>query len=292
MPGQRIGALVLVLLASAVVGSRARPAETAAGPIQVEVSILPQKYFVERVGGTRVNVEVLASKGQDPHTFEPTPKQMAHLSEAQIYFQIGFPFEEALLTKISDTFGNLKVVDTRQGIKLRTEVGPGEPAGEPDPHTWLNPRLVKIQARNIETALAQLDPAHAAEYEKNLHAFQADLDRLDAELAAALAPFKGDEFFVFHPAFGYFADAYGLKQVPVEVGGKEPSAKELTALIDHAKKDGVKVIFVEPQFSSKTARAVAEAIGGAVVPLDPLNPDYIHNLENLAAQVQKAMVKH
>ena len=267
-------------------------AEISSAPIQVVVSILPQKYFVERVSGSHVAVEVLASNGQDPHTFEPTPKQMAHLSEAQIYFQIGFPFEEALLTKISDTFGNLKVVDTRQGIKLRTEVGPGEPAGEPDPHTWLNPKLVKIQARNIETALAQLDPAHAAEYEKNLHAFQADLDRLDAELAAALAPFKGGEFFVFHPAFGYFADAYGLKQVPVEVGGKEPSAKELTALIDHAKKDGVKVIFVEPQFSSKTARAVAEAIGGAVVPLDPLNPDYIHNLENLAVQVQKAMVKH
>ena len=262
-------------------------------PIPVEVSILPQKYFVERVGGSHVKVEVLVAPGQEPHTYEPTPKQVAHLAEARIYFQIGFPFEEALINKISSgTFENLKVVDTRQGIKLRTGSEPGGVAGTPDPHIWLDPKLVKIQAQTMETALARLDPADAAEYEKNLHDFQADLDRLDAELAATLAPFKGREFFVFHPAYGYFGDAYGLKQVPVEVGGKEPSAKELTALIDRAKKDGVKVIFVEPQFSQKTAGAVAEAIGGAVVPLDDLSPDYLHNLENFAAQIQKALVKH
>lgn len=291
MPGKGIRAALVGLLGAAIGGFMVA-AEISSAPIQVVVSILPQKYFVERVGGSHVAVEVLVAKGQEPHTYEPTPKQVAHLAEAQVYFRIGFPFEETLISKISDAFRNLKIVDTRQGIKLRTENEPGGTAGAPDPHIWLDPKLVKIQARNIETALAQLDPAHAAEYEKNLRDFQADLDRLDTELAATLTPFKGREFFVFHPAFGYFGDAYGLKQVPVEVGGKEPSAKELTALIEHAQKDGVKVIFVEPQFSPKSAQAVADAIGGAVVPLDPLNPDYIHNLENFAARFQQALGKH
>jgi zinc transport system substrate-binding protein len=288
------------LAVGAVIGGSAPAAPPSSQPIQVEVSILPQKYFIERVGGDHVSVEVLVSPGQEPHTYDPTPKQMAHLAEAQIYFQIGFPFEQALISKIADNFQNLRVVDTRQGIKLRMQTEPDEDAtsnpaggkGEPDPHIWLSPRLVKIQAQNIATALVQFDPAHAAVYQKNLRDFQADLDRLDAELAATLAPFKGCEFFVFHPAFGYFADAYGLKQVPVEVGGKEPSAKELSKLIERAKNEGVKVIFVEPQFSPKSAQAVADAIGGAVVPLDPLAPNYIRNLENLAAQVQKALVKH
>ena len=136
-------------------------------------------------------------------------------------------------------------------------------AGRPDPHIWLNPLLVKTQARTICDALVELDPQHAADYRKNLAAFEADLDRVHAEIAATLAPLKGRELFVFHPAFGYFADAYGLKQVPVEIEGKEPTAKQLAELIARAKADHVKVIFVQPQFSRKSAEAIAQAIGGA-----------------------------
>jgi zinc transport system substrate-binding protein len=221
---------------------------------------------------------------------------MTDLARARLFFALGWPFEKRLLAKTTAANPNLKVIDTRAGVPLRTmaadELDPDEPgqkAGEPDPHVWTSPRLVKIQAAAIERGLAAEDPAHAADYEKNLRAFQEDLDRVDAKIAKALAPLKGKAIFVYHPAFGYFADAYGLKQVPVEVEGKEPSAKHLGAFIERAKAAGVKVIFVQPQFSAKSAEAVARAIGGAVVPLDPTAKDYLANLETMAEKISEAL---
>ena len=150
--------------------------------------------------------------------------------------------------------------------------------------------LFAVQVMICDT-LAELDPDHADTYRRNLAAFDADLDRVHAQIAEALAPLKGQAIFVFHPAFGYFADAYGLKQIPVEIGGKEPTARQLAGLIDRAKAAGVKVIFVQPQFSQKSAGAVAAAIDGVVVPLDDLARDYLMNLENVAAKVKVALQK-
>jgi len=191
------------------------------------------------------------------------------------------------------------VVDTRQGIRLRPMTceeehdGPHDghehAAGRPDPHIWLDPKLVKIQARTICDAMCRADPTGAEVYRKNCDAFLADLDAVDARITRALAPLKGKEFFVYHPAFGYFGDSYGLRQVAVETAGKEPDAKELAALIDRAKATGVKVIFVQPQFSARSARAVAEAIGGVVVPMDDLAKDYLKNLDDMAAKIEKAI---
>ncbi len=279
----------------------------AGGRLRVFVSIQPQAYFVERVGGPHVEVGVLVPPGQSPHAYEPTPQQVAGLAEAKVYFRIGLAFEDTLLRRIAPMMKGLKVVDTREGITLRkmTEAEghseedghKGEPAamhegeapGTLDPHTWLSPRLAKVQAHTIGRALAALDPPHAADYERNLKAFEADLDAVDARLAQALAPLKGKEFFVFHPAFGYFADAYGLRQRSVEIEGKSPSARQLGALIDEAKKAGVKVIFVQPQFPRRTAEAVAQAIGGAVVPMDDLPRDYLANLDDMARKIQEAL---
>jgi zinc transport system substrate-binding protein len=269
--------------------------------VKVVVSILPQEYFVERVGGERVEVEVLVGPGQSPHTYEPTPKQVAALADGQVYFRIGMPFEDVLAEKIKGMFPGLRVVDTRKGITLRRMTADEAAAdareegahsgtgGEPDPHTWLDPRLVKVQARTIADALEEIDAGHREEYEKNLAAFVADLDAVDKRIRAALAGVKGRDFFVYHPAFGYFADAYGLRQVPVEIEGKEPGAKQLATLIDRAKAEHVKVIFVQAQFSSKWAQTVAQAIGGAVVPMDDLAKDYIRNLENMASLVEQGV---
>jgi len=259
---------------------------------------------VERVGGERVDVEVLVGPGQSPHAYDLTPKQLEGLSRAKVYFRVGVDFEEALVPRIQRLFKNLNVVDLRAGVPLRTLTAeeltaeevheahghePGAESGRPDPHIWLNPLLVKTQARTICDALVKLDPQHSADYRKNLAGFEADLDRVHAEIAKALAPLKGREMFVFHPAFGYFADAYGLKQVPVEIEGKEPTAKELTDLIARAKADHVKVIFVQPQFSRKSAEAIAQAIGGAVVPIDDLARDYLKNLEDIAAKIKAGL---
>jgi zinc transport system substrate-binding protein len=269
----------------------------------VTVAIPPQAYFVERICGKRVSIQVLVEPGQSPHTFEPTPKQMAELAKSRLYFKIGLPFEERLLSKIGETFKNVTVVDTREGIKLRTmeewELGGEEEggaqhhdedrAGTPDPHIWLSPKLVKVQAQTICGAISKTDPANAAEYARNLKAFEADLDATDAKIAAALAPLRGKEFFVFHPAFGYFGDAYGLKQIAVETGGKQPGPRQLAELIERARKSGVKLILVQRQFSTVSAQAVAEAIGGAVVPTDTLARDYLANLEDLETKIKSAL---
>ncbi len=284
--------------------------------LKVFVSILPEAYFVERVGGRHVEVSTLVGPGQSPHTFEPTPREIARLADARLFFRIGWPFEARLLEKAAAVNPALKVIDLREGIALRWMTADEEnaehsasfsrdsqrsashaPAGpervqtedEADPHSWLNPRNASIMAATIARALEAADPAHAADYQANLRTFQADLAALDARLAATLAPLKGRQLFVYHPAFGYFADAYGLKQVPVEVEGKEPTARQLAALVDRARAAGARVIFVQPQFSPRNAEAVAKAIGGAVVPFDDLAKDYIANLSDMADKVRTAL---
>ena len=263
-------------------------AKTSESKIDTFVSILPQAYFVERVGGKYVNVNVLVGPGQSPATYEPTPKQMARLGRSQLYFRIGTPFERGFIDKISRTFTNLTIIDTREGVALRffkhlqgVEV--------PDPHIWLDPKRVKIQAETICKALKKTAPAHAGDFENNLKAFHADLDRVDAKIAELLAPLKGGKLYVFHPAFGYFAESYGLTQIAFEMEGKEPSPKQLSQLINRAKRDNVKVIFVQPQYATKEARAVARAIGGAVVPINPLPRDYLKNLEDMANDIERGL---
>ena len=270
-------------------------------------SIAPQRFFVERVGGDLVSVTVLVGPGQSPHTFEPTPRQMADLSESDIYFAIGLPFEDRLLGRVEELSSRIRVVDTSKNIPHRQvegthrrdedERGVGhensahedEHGGLPDPHTWLNPRFAQTQARNICDALKKFVPEHGEELEANLSRLLHDLDALDVELTDALGPLAGESVYVFHPAFGYFTDAYGLRQIPIELGGMEPSARELAGLIEHAIAESVRVIFVQPQFSKKSAGAIAEEIGGVVVPIDPLSPDYLDNLRAIAREVAEAL---
>ena len=308
--------LLMVLLAAPPACRRAQdqtPATPAGPKVHVVVSILPQKYFVEQVGGQFVDVDVLVGPGQNHHTYEPTPQQIAALANTQIYFRIGMPFEEPFLRKMRSSFPDLRIVETQEGVPLRTmqpgevglgdadsphDAGEGEPKegeshgaghgerpGDKDPHIWLDPKLVKIQAENICLALQEVDPEHKADYERNRDKFQAALDALDAKIAKGLAPLKGREVYVFHPAYGYFTDAYGLKQVAVETEGKEPGPKRLAELIERAKRSGVKLIFVQPQFSKKTAETLAQEIGATVVSMDPLAPDYMANLQEMARKI-------
>ena len=271
----------------------------AAAPCEVYAGIPPIADFVERVGGRFVRVHTLIPPGQEPHSFEPTPQQMAKLGRARLYFAIGFPFERRLVGKIQSTYKGLEVVDISRGIPRRTLAAePGDAretetgakaARHTDPHVWLSPRNAMRMAARIRDALAAADPAHAAAFRKNCNTFQHELAQLDAEIAKALAPIKGREIFVFHPAFGYFTDAYGLKQRAVEVGGKAPTARRLARLIDDARRHGVRVIFVQPQFSTRTAKVIAAAIHGAVVPMDPLAHDYVKNLRRMAAAIRDAL---
>jgi len=261
-----------------------------AGPVRAFVSILPQAYFVERVGGDRVRVDVLVGPGESPATYEPTPREVAALGEADVYFRIGTPFENAFVDKIARTLPGLRIVDTRRGVDLRRFRQKGK-RQVPDPHIWLDPMRVKTQARTVCEALCELAPALSDDFEDNLGGFHRDLEALDRHLRETLAPLRSRKILVFHPAFGYFCDAYGLEQIAVETEGKTPGPKRLADLIDRARAESIRIIFVQPQYSKKSARTIAEAISGAVVPLDPLARDYLDNLRRMAEAVREGLTR-
>jgi zinc transport system substrate-binding protein len=282
--------LALLLALSLSIGCSRGSKTAGEARLAVFVSIPPQAYFVDRVGGVRVSVEALVRPGQDAHTYEPAPRQMAELARARVYFRIGFPFENNLIPRLESSVPNLLIVDTRQGITLRSfQEEAGQEEQGPDPHIWMSPTLVKRQVQTIAETLIRLDPANDAGYRANAGRFTEDLEQVRSRIAQSLAPLRGREILVYHPAFGYFADEFGLKQVAVERSGKEPTSRQLARLIEQAQARGIKVVFVQPQLSQAGARAVAEAIGGAVVPLDDLAYDYLANLETIAAKIQEAL---
>jgi len=260
-------------------------------PLPVVVSILPQKYFVEKIGGESVAVSVMVPPGSNPEYYEPKPRQMSELARAQVYFALGVPFEKVWMKKIQATSPAMVVVQTDAKIaKIRMEDRHSHetgqagqaPHGEADPHVWLAPGPVKIQAAAIRDGLVRLDPAGTARYAENYHRFVLELDELDAEIKGLLAEKSGSQFLVFHPAWGYFAQAYGLKQVAIEAEGKEPKPAELQAAIAQARQKGIRTIFVQPQHSTKTAATIAKALGGEVVSADPLAGDWPGNLREIA----------
>ena len=303
----------------------------AAEPVPVFVSILPQKYIVQQIGGERVDVSVMVQPGADPHTYEPKPSQMAKLSKARIYFAIGVPFENFWLDKFAATNSKMTIVHTDAGIKkiaMATHHHDGEKerghhegehhedghhAGDHhdgehhdaihnddhaedthgheglDPHVWTSPERVVMLAENTLQALVKADPDNRQYYDRNHEAFVKELRQLDRELRDIFKNSRGMRVMVFHPAWGYLARDYGLVQVPIEVEGKNPKPAQLKELIQHAREEQINVIFVQPQFSSKSAKLVAGEIGGQVVKADPLSENWKENILTITAQFKEAL---
>ena len=291
-----------LVIGIAIVAGCNRTAETSADArLPVFAGIPPIAYLVEQIGGAQVKVDVLVQPGQDPHTFEPTPQQVAAFGRAKVFFKIDMPFESTLLEKICDGNSRLAVVDVAQGVKKRMLDAPcckkdeahshdhADDAESLDPHIWLSPSLLKIQAGNIAEGLCRADPLHKQTYEKNLAALCRRLDVLDRRAQQMLSPYRGRSFYVFHPGFGYFADAYGLKEEVIEVGGQEPTSRQLHALSVKAKAEGVKTIFVQPQYDPETVRGIAESLGGQAVTIDGLGRNVIADIEDIAVKIQAAM---
>jgi zinc transport system substrate-binding protein len=290
-PGRTKGFLVFAVIT--VIALFAGKTSLSAAPhekIHLFVSIIPHAYFVERIGGPLVEVNVLVGEGQSPATYEPTPRQMAELGKSRIYFLAGTPFEKGFIDRIRRNFDKLKIVDLRSGVPLRyfksENAGKGNAA---DPHIWLNPRYTKIQAVTICSALSEIYPENSTTFVANLEGLLHDLDELDSRISKILQPFKGENLYVFHPAFGYFCDAYGLTQVAIETEGKEPAPRELVSFITRARAENVKAIFVQPQYAKREAEAVARAIGGSVVPINPLPLHYIENMEAMATTIEHSL---
>lgn len=302
MPNRAIPVSLLGLLLAALVHfaplSFAEPSSE--GPLALYASIPPQGYLLERIGGARVSVGILLTPGRDPHTFEPMPRQLTEISRAAAFFTIGLPFEETIMSKLSSSAAKLRIVDMTEGI-VRIPASehehhhshqPGETcdhgADGSDPHVWLSPVILRVLAANTAKALEQMDPEQAQQYQDNLASLLMELDSLHERIQKALEPYRGRAFYVFHPAFGYFAQAYGLKQEAVEMQGREPTPRRLAALIKKAKDEKVRIIFTQPQFDRRSAQTIADAIGGVVMPMDPLEKNLMHNLEAMATVLEKA----
>lgn len=282
-------ALKLTIVLALVAGLEAR------AEIRCFVSIPPQAFFAEQIGGDMVNVEVMVPSGQSPATYEPTPQQLARLAEADVFFVTGVPFEKRLIEKIGPGFKNLRIVRTQAGITLKPierhhhDEDNNQHGEMLDPHVWLDPALAKIQAGNIRLSLTEIDPSHADLFEQNYQNLVSRLDSVDTIVRNILAPVKGRTIYVFHPSYGYFGDAYGLEQVAIETGGKEPSARQLAELVAQAERDSVDVIFVQPQFSRRQAESIGRAIGAKVATLDPLAANYLDNLVVMAETIARAL---
>lgn len=268
-------------------------ASNAADRETVFVSIAPQKFLVERLAGDAVRVHVLLPSGASPATYEPTPKQMAALSAASLFLQIGAPFEAPLLGKISSLMPDLHMVDCRSGVELEPMDDHAHAHGDAffDPHIWLDPLRMKVVASTTADALAVLLPEAGREIRQNLQGLLSAIDQTHEQIVSILEPFAGESILVFHPAFGYFTRRYGLHQVAVEDEGKAPSARRLAAVISTFDDGEVTAIFVQPQFSASAAQRVADALGCEVVILDPLAEAYLANLEIMADRISASLRK-
>ncbi len=275
--------LLAVLLAlSAVAGCTGAENETPdADTLTVIVTIPPQAEFVEAVGGDRIRVVVMVPPGASPHTYEPTPGQLAEVSRAALYAKVGsgIEFERAWMEKIAGLNPGMRIVDCSEGVELIAG-GQGEGA---DPHIWTSPRNAKIMVENINAGLCAVDPEYCDYYRQNAAAYEENLSALDREIEDAVAGMQNRQILVYHPAWTYFARDYNLTQVAIEEEGKEPTPQGIQHLINEAREKKITVIFAEPEFSTRSAEAIADEIGGKVVLVSPLERDYIANMQRVAA---------
>ena len=274
---------------------------------EISVSIVPQKYFLEKIVKDKFDINVMVKSGSSPHTYEPKTSQMKSLSNSKIYFFTGIEFEKAWLDKFKKSAPNTLFVDNSAGIEriaMQEHSHEEEQAHDKhkhdkkhdhedeheglDPHVWLDPILVKTQAKNIYDAVVSIDSSNKEFYTKNYEEFLKELDSLDMKIKEILKPYERKAFMVFHPSWGYFAKRYNLEQISIEIQGKEPKPNELVELVKDAKEHDIKIVFVSPQFSQKSAKTIASNIGGNVISIDSLSEDWANDMLKTADEIAKS----
>lgn len=287
--------MMFMLTAVTLSGCGGEPEREMNHSLSIFVSVPPQVDIIRQLAGRDLTVRSLVQPGQSPATYDPTPRQMAQLAEADLCFLIGVPFEDRFVERAQSVLRSVLIVESQAGIPLRKLTRPGHYEGESysetghDPHVWLSPTLMKQIAGNMADGLKQVDSANSEKYAENLSRLLIRLDSLHSEIREILAPFAGDTLYVFHPSYGYFADEYGLIQVPLEPEGKEADAAYLARLMNDLTRKKVAGIFVQPQFSDHLARSVASQIGTDLVLLDPLGEDYFENMIQMAQTVAEVL---
>ena len=256
----------------------------------ITVTIEPLRYFTEAIAGEHFKVVSMVPKGSSPESYDPTPQQLVALGNSQAYLRIGYiGFEQAWMKKLEANHPNMKVYDTSQGIDLiRSEGhwhGDHFHEGGVEPHIWNSTQNASMMADNIYKALCELDSTHQEEYKHRLDSLKKTIARTDENVKAILKN-ASTSFLIYHPALSYFARDYGLKQISIEEGGKEPSPAHLKELIELCKREKIRVIFVQQEFDQRNAQLIADELGIKVVSINPLSYDWTDEMENAARSLQ------
>jgi len=252
--------------------------------LSVIVSIPPQKYMLERIGGKRISVQVMLPPGAVPETYEPSPRQIAALSDAQLYFRIGVPFERLSRPALDSARSRVRVIDSNED-----EV-PGQAKHELlDPHVWMSPAAFMRVAARVRDELVATDPEYREYFEQNYHLLRVDIESLQRSIMDRLSNRRIDDFIVGHAALGHFAKEFGLNQIALEDGDKEAGPRGIARIIAIARKLEIRTVFIQPRMRSNAARVVAREAGAQLVEIDPLAEDYPMNLMQIAESLAEAM---
>ncbi len=249
--------------------------------IDVTVSIVTYADFVKNIGGDKVAVNTMIPQNAEPHDYEPTPEQITKLSKSDLYFKIGsgFGFEDALLDRIKSTSNKLKVINTADGIKIVNN----------DPHVWLGLKEVRIILKNITKGLINYSKKDSVYFSENLNKYLNLLLAEEMKIKESFATKKNSHVLVYHPAWNYFFSQFGITQLGIEKHGKEPNAQDLKEVINVAKKNNVRVVFIEPQFNQESAMAIAKQLNGTIDVINNIPADYLKNLDVVRRKVSKSL---
>ncbi|WP_154199031.1 metal ABC transporter solute-binding protein, Zn/Mn family [Ancylomarina sp. 16SWW S1-10-2] len=257
----------------------------------ISVSILPQKYFIERIAGDDFKVNVLIPPGASPASYEPTPKQMKDMSKSSLYLRIGhIPFEKAWLNKLFEGNDHIKSLDMSEGIELLK--GPKVQHGDHfhqdgiDPHIWSSPKTAKQLIANTYKVLVQLAPEKTQEYTTNYMKLMSDINVMDKGAETIFAQKSKKAFMIYHPALSYLARDYGLTQISIEHDGKAPSPAHMKNIIDLAKENNIKTIFIQKQFNIENATVIAKEINAELVQIDPLSADWLTEMNRIISYLK------
>lgn len=252
----------------------------------ITVTLEPLRYFTEAIAGDCFEVVSMVPKGSSPESYDPTPQQLVNLSKSQAYLRIGYiGFEQAWMKKLEANYPTMKVYDTSKGVELIREEGyqHGDHyhEGGVEPHIWNSTQNASVIADNIYAALCEMDADHQPEYKQRLDSLKQVIARTDADVRTLLAN-ADSTFLIYHPALSYFARDYGLHQISIEEGGKEPSPATLKTLIETCRREGAQVIFVQQEFDQRNAQLIADELGIEIVPINPLSHDWAEEMLRVA----------
>lgn len=287
---KRIHCWIYLLLA--IVGLSACQGKKEGGTRTISVTIEPQRYFAEKIAGDLFQINCVTPAGQSPETYDPTPQQMVQISQSQAYFRIGeIGFEQAWMTNLQSQNPDMAVFDLSEGMELikneeeAHEEGDAHPHhhhGSVDPHIWTSISGTKVIAQNTCQAFIKLDSENQEIYQAGYQRLIEEIDSTEAEMKQLLQPLAGTAFIIYHPALTYFAREFGLKQLCIELDGKEPSPAQLKQLLETATQSDAKVVFVQQEFDQKNAELIAKETGCRLVTINPLSYNWHDEMIRLA----------